>query len=41
MTELILNREHYTRLVMEEVPAAKKFLWLMPSFLLPRQHNWH
>lgn len=33
MTELILNREHYTRLILEEVPAAKKFLWLATADL--------
>jgi phosphatidylserine/phosphatidylglycerophosphate/cardiolipin synthase-like enzyme len=33
MTELILNREHYTRLIMEAVPSAKKFLWLATADL--------
>jgi phosphatidylserine/phosphatidylglycerophosphate/cardiolipin synthase-like enzyme len=33
MTELILNREHYTRLIQEVVPAAKKFLWLATADL--------
>ena len=33
MTELILNRQHYTRLSLEEVPAAKKFLWLATADL--------
>ena len=28
MTELILNRTHYTRLIAEEVPRARKFLWI-------------
>jgi phosphatidylserine/phosphatidylglycerophosphate/cardiolipin synthase-like enzyme len=28
MTELILNRAHYTRLIAEEVPRARKFLWI-------------
>ena len=33
MTELILNREHYTRLVMEEIPKAENFLWLATADL--------
>jgi phosphatidylserine/phosphatidylglycerophosphate/cardiolipin synthase-like enzyme len=33
MTELILNREHYTRLIMETVPSAEKFLWLATADL--------
>ncbi len=28
MTELILNRAHYTRVIAEEVPRAEKFLWI-------------
>lgn len=28
MTELILNRAHYTRLITSEVPQAGKFLWI-------------
>ena len=28
MTELILNRAHYTRVIAEEVPRARKFLWI-------------
>lgn len=33
MTELILNRDHYTRLVMQEIPKAKKFLWIATADL--------
>lgn len=33
MTQLILNREHYTRLIAEEVPQAKKFLWIATADL--------
>ncbi len=33
MTELILNREHYTRLIAEEVPQAKVFLWIATADL--------
>ena len=28
MTELILNRAHYTRLVAGELPRARRFLWI-------------
>ena len=31
MTELILNREHYTRLIASEVPQAEKFLWIVTA----------
>lgn len=33
MTELILNREHYTRLIVDEVPKAQKFLWIATADL--------
>jgi phosphatidylserine/phosphatidylglycerophosphate/cardiolipin synthase-like enzyme len=33
MTELILNREHYTRLIAEEVPAAREYLWIATADL--------
>ena len=33
MTELILNREHYTRLIVEEVPKARRFLWIATADL--------
>ena len=33
MTELILNRDHYTRLISEVIPAAKQFLWLATADL--------
>jgi len=33
MTELILNREHYTRLIMEEIPKVRKFLWIATADL--------
>ena len=33
MTELILNRDHYTRLIAEEVPQAKEFLWIATADL--------
>ena len=33
MTELILNREHYTRLLAEEVPAAREYLWIATADL--------
>jgi phosphatidylserine/phosphatidylglycerophosphate/cardiolipin synthase-like enzyme len=28
MTELILNRDHYERLIVREVPQAERFLWI-------------
>ena len=31
MTELILNEEIYSRIVEEEIPAAKKFLWIVTA----------
>lgn len=33
VTELILNRDHYTRLIAEEVPQAKEFLWIATADL--------
>ena len=33
MTELILNREHYTRIITEEIPKAQKFLWIATADL--------
>lgn len=33
MTELILNRAHYSRLILEEVPGARDFLWLATADL--------
>ncbi len=33
MTELILNREHYTRLIEQEIPQAKEFLWIATADL--------
>ena len=33
MTELILNRDHYTRLIAEEVPRTKEFLWIATADL--------
>ncbi len=33
MTELILNREHYNRLIVEEIPKARKFLWMATADL--------
>ena len=33
MTELILNREHYTRLIAEEVGQARAFLWIATADL--------
>jgi phosphatidylserine/phosphatidylglycerophosphate/cardiolipin synthase-like enzyme len=33
MTELILNRAHYTRLIAELVPQARRFLWLATADL--------
>lgn len=33
MTELILNREHYTRLIADEVLQAKEFLWIATADL--------
>lgn len=33
MTELILNREHYTRLIVDEIPQAKEFLWIATADL--------
>lgn len=33
MTELILNREHYTRLIADEIPQARKFLWIATADL--------
>ena len=33
MTELILNRAHYTRLIAEEIPKATEFLWLATADL--------
>ena len=33
MTELILNREHYTRLIADEVPRAQEFLWIATADL--------
>ena len=33
MTELILNRDHYTRLIAEEVPRAREFLWIATADL--------
>ena len=33
MTELILNRDHYTRLILEVVPSAEQFLWLATADL--------
>lgn len=32
-TELILNRDHYTRLIVEEVPQAREFLWIATADL--------
>lgn len=33
MTELILNRAHYARLILEAVPGARHFLWLATADL--------
>ena len=33
MNELILNREHYTRVLQEVVPAARRFLWIATADL--------
>ena len=33
MGELILNREHYTRVLSEVVPAARRFLWIATADL--------
>ena len=33
MTELILNRQHYTRLIAEEVPRAVNYLWIATADL--------
>lgn len=33
MTELILNRDHYTRLIAGEVPQAQRFLWIATADL--------
>ena len=33
MTELILNEAHYTRLIREEIPEAKRFLWIATADL--------
>jgi phosphatidylserine/phosphatidylglycerophosphate/cardiolipin synthase-like enzyme len=33
MTELILNREHYTRLVAGEIPQASRFVWIATADL--------
>jgi phosphatidylserine/phosphatidylglycerophosphate/cardiolipin synthase-like enzyme len=32
-TSLILNEAHYTRLIREEIPAAKRFLWIATADL--------
>lgn len=32
-TELILNREHYTRLIAREIPQAREFLWIATADL--------
>ncbi|MCB1091700.1 MAG: phospholipase D family protein [Verrucomicrobiae bacterium] len=33
MSELILNEAHYARLIREEIPAAKRFLWIATADL--------
>jgi phosphatidylserine/phosphatidylglycerophosphate/cardiolipin synthase-like enzyme len=33
MTELILNREHYTRLIAEKIPETTQFLWMATADL--------
>lgn len=33
MTELILNEAHYARLIREEIPEAKRFLWIATADL--------
>jgi phosphatidylserine/phosphatidylglycerophosphate/cardiolipin synthase-like enzyme len=33
MTELILNRDHYTRLIAEVVPETEEFLWIATADL--------
>ena len=33
VTELILNEEHYERLIRTEIPAAEKFLWIATADL--------
>lgn len=33
MTELILNEEHYSRLLREAIPSARKFVWIATADL--------
>lgn len=33
MTELILNRQHYTRLIAEEIPQTSHYLWIATADL--------
>jgi phosphatidylserine/phosphatidylglycerophosphate/cardiolipin synthase-like enzyme len=33
VTELLLNRDHYTRLIAEAVPQAREFLWIATADL--------